>query len=147
MRFGLPVTQAYGIIEVGLPVGNLTAAREHPDAIGHAFADYEVAALGPDGTPVPAGVMGRLAMRGPGMFDAYLSPPRKREEVLEHGWFMTGDLATIDADGLVTVAGREKSMINVAGLKVFPEEVEATLAEAEGVAGCARVRRAPSLDG
>ena len=126
-RFHLPITQAYGIIEVGLPAGNLDACDEAPDAIGRAFPDYEVAILDDAGVPVPPGTVGHLAMRGPGMFDAYLSPPQPREEVLQHGWFMTGDLASASADGIIRVAGRRKSMINVAGLKVFPEEVEATL--------------------
>ncbi|MCB9664801.1 MAG: AMP-binding protein [Alphaproteobacteria bacterium] len=126
-RFGLPVSQVYGIIEVGLPVGNLVDGHLHPDAIGRALPGYEVALLDEAGVEVDEGAVGHLAMRGPGMFDGYLDPPRRRDEVLEHGWFLTGDLARRDADGLVVIAGRRKSMINTAGLKVFPEEVEAVL--------------------
>lgn len=126
-RYELPVAQVYGIIEVGLPAGNLEHGEAHPDTIGRALPGYEVAVLDEAGAPVPHGQVGHLAMRGPGMFDAYLDPPRLRSEVLEHGWFMTGDLARFTEAGLVQVAGRKKSVINSAGLKVFPEEVEAVL--------------------
>lgn len=125
-RFGLPVSQVYGIIEIGLPAGNL-AGDAPADSIGRALPQHDVAVLDDDGQPVPDGEIGHLAMRGPGLFDAYLDPPIPRQDVLRDGWFWTGDLAVRDASGVVRVAGRRKSMINVAGLKVFPEEVEAVL--------------------
>lgn len=128
-RFGLDVQQAFGIIEVGLPVINTKSAAQYPDAIGHALPDYSVEILDDDLTVLPAGAIGKLAIRGPGMFDAYLSPPQVREEIMQQSWFITGDLASKSADGLLKIEGREKSMINVSGNKVFPEEVEAVLKE------------------
>lgn len=126
-RFNIPVTQAYGIIEVGLPVINFEKSKTAPEAVGYALPDYEVEILDDDGMVQPAGIIGHLAMRGPGMFDAYLEPPKGRGEVMQNGWFMTGDLASKQADGLIKIEGRKKSMINVSGNKVFPEEVEAVL--------------------
>ena len=126
-KFGLPVSQAFGIIEVGLPIINLRSATEHPEAVGHALPDFEVAILDDALHPIPDGTVGQLALRGPGMFDGYLAPPVLRGDILRDGWFLTGDLATRGADGLITVRGRSKSMINVAGNKVFPEEVEAVI--------------------
>lgn len=120
-RFGVPLTQGLGIIEVGLPLLNLDAAREQPTAVGRPQPGFEAEVRG------AAGGVGELFLRGPGMFDAYLSPWRSRDEVLEEGWFRTGDLATMDACGRVTLCGRSHSVINVAGMKVFPEEVEAVL--------------------
>ncbi|MGE0638072.1 MAG: class I adenylate-forming enzyme family protein [Bacteroidia bacterium] len=128
-RYGLAVQQAFGIIEVGLPVINTNSAAQHPDAIGHALPDYSVEILDDNFTVLPPGTIGKLAVKGPGMFDAYLSPPQLREEILQQGWFITGDLASKSADGLLKIEGREKSMINVSGNKVFPEEVEAVLKE------------------
>lgn len=128
-RYGLAVQQAFGIIEVGLPVINTKSAEEHPSAIGYALPDYEVEILDNDLNIIPFGNIGKLAIKGPGMFDAYLSPPQPREEILQQGWFITGDLASKSADGLLTIEGREKSMINVSGNKVFPEEVESVLKE------------------
>ena len=70
------------------------------------------------------------------MLDGYLDPPRPREEILKNGWFNTGDLAAMDVNGLIRIAGRKKSMINVAGNKVFPEEVEAVLNQHPAVKLC-----------
>ncbi len=128
-RHGLPVTQGYGVIEVGLPIMNLTEAAEHPEAIGRPLPGFEVAIVNDTMKPLTDGATGQLALRGPGMFAGYLNPPRSRHDVLYHGWFMTGDLARRDATGLVTIAGRCKSVVNVAGHKVFPEEVAAVLDE------------------
>ncbi len=128
-RYWLDVQQAFGIIEVGLPVINLKSAAAHPAAIGHGLPDYEIEILDVDLNILPEGMIGKLAVKGPGMFDAYLSPPQLREEILQKGWFVTGDLASKSTDGLLTIEGREKSMINVSGNKVFPEEVEAILKE------------------
>jgi long-chain acyl-CoA synthetase len=68
------------------------------------------------------------------MFDAYLRPWRRRAEVLAGGWFRTGDLARIDSAGDIFLLGRSHSVINVGGLKCFPEEIEAVLGEVPGVA-------------
>jgi long-chain acyl-CoA synthetase len=126
-RFGIDVSQAYGIIEIGLPIINHTKSSEYPEAVGHALPDYQVEILDEQNTILPAGKIGKLAIKGPGMFDGYLTPPQKRDEILNQGWFMTGDLASKTETGLIKVEGREKSMINVSGNKVFPEEVETVL--------------------
>ena len=77
--------------------------------------------------PVADGETGQLALRGPGMFAGYLNPPKRREEVLRDGWFLTGDLAHRDDAGRIVIDGRLKTVIDVAGHKVFPEEVAAVL--------------------
>ncbi len=118
-RFGVPLSQGMGIIEVGLPLINFERAREKPTSVGRPLPDYAAEVRGE----------GELFLRGPGMLDAYLVPWRTREEITEDGWFRTGDLARIDADGDVHLLGRSHSVINVAGLKCFPEEVEAVLRE------------------
>lgn len=126
-RFHKDVSQAYGIIEIGLPMINYIKSDEHPDAVGYALPDYSVEILDDDFKPVPCGSVGRLAIKGPGMFDAYLTPPLMRDEVLKNGYFLTADFASKTKDGLVKVEGREKSMLNIGGNKVFPEEVEGIL--------------------
>ncbi|HNH23163.1 MAG TPA: fatty acid--CoA ligase family protein, partial [Ferruginibacter sp.] len=126
-RFGLDVSQAYGIIEIGLPILNYTKSAEHPEAVGYAVEGYSVDILDENYQPLPAGEVGHLGIKGPGMFDAYLLPPVLRNEVLKNGYFLTADYASKTADGLIKVEGRSKSVINVSGLKVFPEEVEAVL--------------------
>ncbi len=126
-RYRVPVAQGYGIIEVGLPIMNIEEAAEHPEAIGRPLPGFEAALVDQAIRPVPEGETGQLALRGPGMFAGYLSPPRGREEVLREGWFLTGDLAHRDSAGRIVLDGRTSSVIHIAGHKVFPEEVEAVL--------------------
>ncbi len=126
-RFNVEVSQAYGIIEIGLPIINFFKSSENPDAVGYALPDVEVAILDDNYNPVSNGTVGHLAIKGMGMFDAYLTPPIMSHEVLKNGYFLTADYATKADDGLIKVEGREKSMINVSGNKVFPEEVEKVL--------------------
>lgn len=113
LRYGKPLVQGFGIIEAGLPL--LNRVDGDPMAVGRPD-DFEVRLD-----------HGELCLRGPGMFDAYLSPWRTREEVLADGWFHTGDLAQIGPGGDVRLCGRLKSVINVGGSKCFPEEIEAVL--------------------
>lgn len=128
-RFGVPVSQGYGIIEVGLPLMNLLDAVAHPESIGRPLPAFEMAILDDDFEPAAEGATGQLALRGPGMFAGYLSPQQPRAQVLRRGFFLTGDLAHRRSDGLVIIDGRCKSLINIAGHKVFPEEVAAVLEE------------------
>lgn len=124
-RFGKPLHQGLGIIEVGLSVLNLDAARDKPTSLGKPMPAYEVALLDDEGLPVAEGEAGEFHVRGPGLLDAYLAP--WDPSPLEDGWFASGDLVRRDEDGHLFLMGRKKSVINVAGMKVFPEEVERVL--------------------
>jgi acyl-CoA synthetase (AMP-forming)/AMP-acid ligase II len=125
-RFGKAPVQGLGIIEAGLPLLNTGAPDEKPESVGEPD-DFAVSIRDESGREVAAGEVGELWLRGPGMFDAYLSPWCLREDVCVDGWFATGDLASLDEDGFVFLRGRKKSVINFGGMKFFPEEVEAVL--------------------
>ncbi len=135
-RYDLPITQAFGIIEIGLPVINMRDAGSEPAAIGHPLPEYDVTVLDDLGKAVETGEVGQLAIRGPGMFDAYLDPFMSREEAMDFGFFLTGDLAQRSADDRITIVGRKKNVINVSGNKAFPEEVEAVIKKFPGVEAC-----------
>jgi len=132
-RFELPLTQALGIIEVGLPILNKVRANDFPTALGQVLDAYEWRIRHCDDESV-----GELLLRGPGMFDAYLIPWQPRQQVTDDGWFATGDLVeVVDAsDHTLVMRGRCKSVINVGGMKVFPEEIEAVLNEHPAIARC-----------
>lgn len=117
-RFGKPLVQGLGIIEVGLSVLNLDAARGKPGSLGKPLPAYQVELRGDPG---------EFHVRGPGLLDAYLVP--WNPSPLEDGWFASGDLVRRDDDGHLFLMGRKKSVINVAGMKVFPEEVERAINE------------------
>lgn len=126
-KYGVPVSQAYGIIEIGLPIINFEKSKEFPNAVGYVLPGYEVAILDENNELLEDGETGHLAIKGKGMFDAYLSPPLTRSEVTKNGYFLTADFAKKEQDGLIIVEGRQKSVINVSGNKVFPEEIEGIL--------------------
>ncbi len=126
-RFGKSVHQAFGIIEVGLPIINNEAGEKETDAVGFVLPDYDVQVFDEDYKPLPPGEVGQLGIKGPGMFAAYLSPPVLRDELLVNGYFFSADYASVSPEGLVKIEGRKKSMINVSGNKVFAEEVEHVL--------------------
>jgi long-chain acyl-CoA synthetase len=125
-RFGVPVAQALGIIEAGLVAVN-DQPREKPDSVGRALPDFAAELRDEGGRAVGTGEVGELYVRGRGLLDGYLWPFRTRAEILDAGWFATGDLATADADGSLRLVGRSRSVINVSGMKCFPEEIEAVL--------------------
>ena len=135
-RFNVPVTQAYGIIEAGLPLLDKLSGDTDPQSVGYTTDGFSVAMLDDDNLPIPEGQVGRLAIRGPGLFDAYLKPWQTAEQVMQDGWFLTGDLARRQADGRVIICGREKTMINVSGNKAFPEEIEAVLGAHPDIVAC-----------
>ena len=132
-KFKIPVSQAYGIIEIGLPIINLKRSKEYPEAVGYALPAYKIGILDAALNSLPDEEIGLLAIQGPGMFDGYLSPPTLRKDILKNGWFMTGDFAVRKKDGLIIIRGRQKNVINVAGNKVFPDEIEERINTYNGI--------------
>ncbi|MFH1147819.1 MAG: class I adenylate-forming enzyme family protein [Pseudomonadota bacterium] len=120
-RFGLMLTEAYGIIEIGIPFINLSK-DPRPGSVGKILPDYEISVLNKDAQGI-----GEIYVRGKGMLDAYFSPWQNREAILEKGWFKTGDLGRVDDEDNLTIIGRNKDVINFAGMKIFPAEVESVL--------------------
>jgi len=141
-RYGLPVSQALGIIEVGLPCINLDFAAEKTDSVGRVLPAYQLhlddVGLGPG--------LGEVCFRGKGLLDAYYRPWRTRDEIMPDGWFHTGDVGELDGDGCLFLRARRKDVISVMGMKFFPREVEAVLASHPAVEQAAVfARRHPRL--
>jgi acyl-coenzyme A synthetase/AMP-(fatty) acid ligase len=128
-RCGLPLTQAYGIIEAGLPCINARQVGDPVDAVGRVVAGYEVAVFGEHGERCATGEPGEIGLRGAGMFSAYYRPWRTFAASCRDGWFLTGDVGWFDANACLHLLGRKKTTIFVAGMKFFPEEVELVLDE------------------
>jgi long-chain acyl-CoA synthetase len=130
---GIPVGQAYGIIEAGLPCINRGADGLPATSVGRAVPGYEVAVFSDEGVRLPSGTSGEIGVRGDGLFSAYYAPWRLREHVTRDGWLLTGDIGRLDPDGALYLQGRKKAVIFVAGLKFFPEEVEECINQFPGV--------------
>jgi acyl-CoA synthetase (AMP-forming)/AMP-acid ligase II len=131
--YGVPVGQAYGIIEAGLPCINLGTEGLPATSVGRPVPGYSVAIFSDEGTLLSPETMGEIGVRGDGLFSAYYSPWRLREQVERDGWFLTGDLGFVDRAGALHLKGRKKALILVAGLKFFPEEVEDCINQFPGI--------------
>ncbi len=135
-RFGCPVVKAGGAMEAcsfgQVGIDDAEEIRRGP-SIGKVMDGGEVCVVDGEGNDLPAGEAGELWIRGPATSSGYFRNPEATIEAWgtlgPDGWFRTGDVATIDSDGYVTLIGRIKEMINRGGMNVFPLELESILAE------------------
>ncbi len=125
---GIYPSQAYGIIEVGLPCVNISQDRPKLLSVGRLLPGYQLKLVDPDDQGC-----GRIFIKGKGFFDAYLQPTRLANEVLMDEWFDTGDVGRMDENGYLFITGRTKNVINFCGMKIFPEEVEIVLNRYPGI--------------
>jgi len=123
-RYGREIIEHYGLAECATVLINLS---QRPDKRGSTGTPVraEVKLAGVES--VEGEAFGELLVRCGGMFEGYYEPWRLRDEILEDGWFRTGDIARRDADGYYWIIGRTKEVINVAGVKVFPRDLEELL--------------------
>ncbi len=121
-KFGFELSQAYGIIEVGLPFINRSRSISKRCSVGRILPGYQMKIINQDSKR-----SGEICLKGQGFFSAYFSPWKNSREALSRGWFNTGDIGRIDKDGFLFILGRAKNVINFNGMKIFPSEVESVL--------------------
>lgn len=122
------IREMFGTNETGLLLTARPADQDaHPEAIGRAVDGIEAVVVDADDTPLPAGEVGYLRFRGPGFTDAYLNAPEEGRRAFRDGWFYPGDLAAMNDAGYVFFKGRADDIINNAGVKFYPIEVETVL--------------------
>jgi long-chain acyl-CoA synthetase len=139
-RTGVRIVRGYGMTELFRPLSYLAAdPTDLPDAVGRAVPGVEARVVDDAGATLGSGEVGELLIRTPAAMDGYLGAPDETRAVLADGWFRTGDLATIDAEGWVRITGRKRERILRGGHSVFPSEVEATLLTHSDVAEAAVV--------
>jgi len=139
-RTGVRLVRGYGMSELFRPISYLAGdPTDRPASIGRAVPGVEVRIVDDDGRTLPPGEAGELLIRTPGALDGYLDAPEETRAVLCDGWFRTGDLASVSADGYVTIEGRKRERILRGGYSVFPSEVEAALLAHPAVAEAAVV--------
>ncbi len=136
----LKLTQIYGQSEMGvIAVLRHWYLPEKLGAVGRQPYNVDVAVVRPDGTPVDVGEIGEVVSRGDNLMTAYYDEPEQTEGFfkLGDGWGWSGDLATIDADGFITLVDRSKDMIISGGENVYPSEIERVLYDHDAVGECA----------
>jgi acyl-CoA synthetase (AMP-forming)/AMP-acid ligase II len=99
----------------------------HDDSVGRPVFGVEVGIFDDDMRPLPAGEVGRLGYRGPGVATGFHEDPEATREVFRDGWFFPGDLASVNEAGYVFLKGRKKDMIIRGGINIYPLEIEAAL--------------------
>lgn len=127
--------EIYGASEVASTTD--LSVRAHPDklqSVGSPIQDVEVAILGRDGQLQPPGQPGEIICRTPLAFDGYFGQPEATAAALWQGYFRTGDLGALDADGFLYFLGRIKDIVIVGGINVYPRDIEEV---AEGFPGVA----------
>ena len=139
--FGERILERYGMTETGMNLTNPYDGERRPGTVGGPFPGQEARvvgvmdreALGPD-------EVGEIEVRGPHVFAGYWRRPDATQESLgADGWFRTGDLGSVSADGYYTITGRSKELIISGGYNVYPREVEEILEGCPGVAEVAVV--------
>ena len=139
-RFGVPVHQMYGATECSSATMNLEGDHDRlVESAGLPLPGVAVRVLRPDGSEAGEGEEGEIAVLGPAVARGYEDLPDLSRETFRDGWFHSGDLGRVDGEGNLSITGRIKLMINAAGNKVDPLEVERVLCENPAVAEAAVV--------
>ncbi len=141
-RFGVPLYEAYGMTEASLAIAVNTPAAHRPGSVGRPVPGMRVRVVDEQGRDVPDGQEGEFWISGPMVTRGYNDlPGETAAAITPDGWFKTGDLGTRDADGFLTITGRKKDLIIVAGEKAAPREIEEALSRHPAVAEASVVGR------
>jgi acyl-CoA synthetase (AMP-forming)/AMP-acid ligase II len=127
-QLAIPLVEAYGMTEAAhqMTSNPLPPAERRPSSVGLPTG-VEVAILDDDWRPLPAGEVGEVSVRGPGVVDGYRDNPEATAAAFRDGWFRTGDSGSLSADGYLQLSGRIKELINRGGEKISPHEVESAI--------------------
>jgi len=136
----LKMTQIYGQSEMGvIAVLRHWYLPEKLGCVGRQPYNVDTRVVRPDGTDVAVGEIGEVVSRGDNLMTEYYDEPEQSSGFfkLKDGWGWSGDLATIDEEGLITLVDRSKDMIISGGENIYPKEIETVIYELDAVAECA----------
>ncbi len=143
-RTGLSILERYGMSETAMLASNPYRLEQGGErrggTVGFALPGVSLRVQSDDGQDLPVGEIGDIQVKGPNVFKAYWRMPEKtKEEFTEDGYFKTGDVGKIDAQGYITIVGRSKDLIISGGYNVYPAEIEGYINDMSGVAESALV--------
>ena len=127
---GLVLVNAYGATETTSPTSIMPPGdgAAHPDSVGRVVPGGSVRVVDAEGRDLPAGEAGEIWIAGPMVVPGYWRrPDANAAEFTAEGFWRSGDIGSLDAEGYLRVFDRKKDMINRAGYKVFSAEVENVL--------------------
>lgn len=145
-RTGIPVHQGYGLTEAAPVVtSTLCSTDPRPGSVGAALPGIDVRLVDEAGRTPEGEDAGEIQVRGANLFSGYW--PDGADGPDDEGWWSTGDVGFLDADGDLTLVDRLKEMVIVSGFNVYPVEVEDVVREVEGVTEVAVIGVADELTG
>jgi long-chain acyl-CoA synthetase len=123
--FKTRILEGYGLSETS-PVAcfNQLHRPTKPGTVGQPIFGVDVRCVDDEDRFVPTGQPGEIVVRGPNVMKGYFNRPEATEAAMRHGWFHTGDIGTLDAEGYLTIVDRKKDMIIRGGFNVYPREIE-----------------------
>ena len=131
---GHKILERYGMTEAGMITSNPYNGDRVPSTVGYALPGVSSRVADDTGSEVTRGEVGILEIKGPNVFQGYWCMPEKTaEEFRADGFFITGDMATMDSEGRISIVGRAKDLVISGGFNVYPKEVENAIDEMEGV--------------
>jgi malonyl-CoA/methylmalonyl-CoA synthetase len=135
-RTGHAILERYGMTETGMNTSNPYDGERIPGSVGPALSGVSVRVTEPEtGKPLEREAIGMIEVRGPNVLSGYWKKPEAtKESFRDDGFFITGDLGKVDANGYVWILGRGKDLIITGGFNVYPKEVELEIDAIPGVA-------------
>lgn len=148
-RFNQPIVEAYGLTETAPGTNVLLPEENRPGTVGRALPGVLERIIDPStGEILPHSTDGELRIKGPNVMQGYLGLEEETREAFDaDGFFRTGDMAQIDADGFLKITGRIKEMMIVGGENVFPREIEEILNAHPAVHDSGVIGQADSMRG
>lgn len=144
----LPIVEGYGLTEASPAVSfNPPNGVQKEGSIGLPLPDVECKIVDEEDNELPAGEVGELAVRGENVMLGYYNQLDETAKTLRSGWLHTGDLAKMDEEGYIYIVDRKKDMVIVAGLNVYPREVEEVIYQYPKVKEAAVIGLADKLRG
>jgi long-chain acyl-CoA synthetase len=141
-RFGMVMVEGYGLTEgTCASACNPIRGERRIGTVGPVVDGQQLRIVDEDGHDVATGADGEVIVSGPTVMRGYLGRPEATAETVRDGWLHTGDVGRLDADGYLTIVDRIKDMIIRGGENLYPKEIEATLAQVDGVLEAAVVGR------
>lgn len=133
-KTGVALLERYGMTETGVNTSNPLRGTRKPGAVGYPLPNSLCRVVDDADQPVELDEPGSIQVKGDNVFLGYWNKADKTaESFTQDKFFKTGDIGTVDADGYISIIGREKDMIISGGLNVYPKEVELTIDKMDGI--------------
>jgi long-chain acyl-CoA synthetase len=137
--YGRPIVEGYGLTETS-PFASYNHVWQHrPGSVGTPIENVEITVRDAEDRQVEPGAWGEICIKGPNVMLGYWNRPEDTALAIHNGWFHSGDIGYLDQDGYIYLVDRVKDMINSAGFKIWPREVEEVLFRHPAIGECAVV--------